>query len=52
MSGKVKTKRIDLRVPVQLLKEIEEYQQNQGIATRTSAMLELVRKGLSENRKD
>jgi metal-responsive CopG/Arc/MetJ family transcriptional regulator len=46
MSKKIETKRIDIRVPVSLLREIEEYQENQGIANRTTALLELARKGL------
>ncbi|MBA4493304.1 hypothetical protein ACFO25_06455 [Paenactinomyces guangxiensis] len=50
MSKKIETQRIDIRVPVQLLKEIEKYQEQQGIANRTTAMLELVRKGLSDLR--
>lgn len=42
----METKRIDIRVPVPLLKEIESYQQKHNITNRTSALLELVRKGL------
>ena len=48
MSSKaVETQRIDIRVPINLLKEIEQYQIKNNIPTRTSAMLELVRIGLS-----
>jgi metal-responsive CopG/Arc/MetJ family transcriptional regulator len=43
---KIETQRIDIRVPVVLLREIEKYQEHKGIANRTTAMLELVRKGL------
>ena len=42
-----KTDRIDLRVPHSILSKIDKYQQDNGIATRTAAILELVRKGLS-----
>ena len=45
---KVETQRIDIKVPVSLLREIEKYQQEQGIANRTAALLELVRKGLQK----
>ncbi|MFC4547154.1 hypothetical protein ACFO25_12500 [Paenactinomyces guangxiensis] len=31
MSKKIETQRMDIRVPVQLLKEIEKYQEQQGI---------------------
>jgi hypothetical protein len=44
---KIETQRIDIRVPVSLLSAIEKYQEQQGIANRTTAMLELVRKGLA-----
>lgn len=44
--------RIHMRVPEPLLKQVEEYQKKKGITTRTSAFLELVRKGLeAENEK-
>jgi len=33
-------------IPVHILEEIERYQEKHGIATRTAAFLELVRKGL------
>lgn len=45
----METKRIDIRVPVSLLKEVEEYQQRQGISNRTTALLELVRKGMNKD---
>lgn len=43
---KIKTKRIDMRVPENIMEEIEKYQKEQGITNRTSAMLELIRIGL------
>ena len=48
---KVATIRKDIRVPVPLVKRIEEYQEEQGLGTWTSALLELVRKGLEETKK-
>lgn len=47
----METKRIDIRVPVALLEEIEEYQKDQKISTRTGALLELVRIGLKTQEK-
>lgn len=41
-----KTIRIDIRVPEKIIKEVEAYQEKEGIATRTGAFLELVRIGL------
>lgn len=46
MAKRVKTQRIDIRIPVDLLKEIENYQEEKNIINRTTALLELVRKGL------
>lgn len=40
--------RVDIRMPNILLKEIENYQMNNGISTRTAAILELVRVGLDK----
>ncbi|WP_202078767.1 hypothetical protein [Caldalkalibacillus salinus] len=45
-SNRIETQRIDIRVPVPLLKKVEEYQEKEGIATRTQALLELTRYGL------
>ena len=42
-----KTERVEMRVPHSILNKIDKYQQDNGIATRTAAILELVRKGLS-----
>ncbi|WP_181833172.1 hypothetical protein [Bacillus taeanensis] len=43
--------RIDMRIPESILKKIEDYQQDQGITTRTSAILELIRKGLNDDKR-
>ncbi|KMY44671.1 hypothetical protein AC622_10795 [Bacillus sp. FJAT-27916] len=40
--------RVDIRMPNILLREIEDYQLNNGISTRTAAILELVRIGLDK----
>lgn len=40
------TERLDIRMPISLLEEIEEYQTRENITTRTAAMLELIRIGL------
>jgi metal-responsive CopG/Arc/MetJ family transcriptional regulator len=48
----METKRIDIRVPVALLEEIEKYQESQKISTRTGALLELVRIGLNQQKKE
>lgn len=46
MKNKIESQRIDVRIPVTLLRDIEKFQVRQGIANRTTAMLELVRIGL------
>ncbi|MGN7457893.1 hypothetical protein ACTHPH_24040 [Paenibacillus pasadenensis] len=43
-----KSERIDIRVPLPLLAEIEEYQRAEKIPTRTGALLELARIGLKQ----
>lgn len=43
------TIRVDIRMPNYLLKEIENYQNEQGITNRTAAILELARIGLESN---
>lgn len=43
--------RIHMRVPEPLLEQVEEYQLKKGITTKTSAFLELVRKGLETEKK-
>ncbi|WP_202078792.1 hypothetical protein [Caldalkalibacillus salinus] len=50
-NNKLKTERIDVRVPTPFLKKVEEYQLEQSIATRTQALLELARYGLEARRK-
>jgi hypothetical protein len=55
MENKLKTKRKDIRVPIKIIEEIEQYQIENGIPTWTSALLELVRIGLNtvkENKKN
>lgn len=42
--------RLNLRVPEKIIKDVEEYQEKHGITTRTSAFLELIRKGLESDR--
>lgn len=49
--ARVETQRIDIRIPVALLEEIEKYQEDQSIPNRTTALLELVRIGLSNQKK-
>ena len=43
---KIDTQIVHLNVPKILLKEVEDYQAKKGITTKTSAILELVRRGL------
>lgn len=45
----IETKRVDIRIPSGLLDKIEQYQKEEDIATRTGALLELVRLGLEYN---
>lgn len=40
--------RIDIRIPESIIKKIEQYQEKEGIATRTATILELIRKGLDK----
>jgi metal-responsive CopG/Arc/MetJ family transcriptional regulator len=49
--ARVETQRIDIRIPTSLLDEIEKYQEDQSIPNRTSALLELVRMGLKQKKK-
>lgn len=46
MGEHTERERIDMRVPSFLLREVERYQEKNGIATRTAAMMELLRIGL------
>lgn len=48
MRKKVASIRKDIRVPEQLVKQVEEYQIEQGIASWTAALLELARIGLQK----
>ena len=47
----MKMKRVDMRVPEVVLKEVEKYKEENGVASRTAAFLELVRKGLEQKKK-
>ncbi|HWO95308.1 hypothetical protein ABEX47_17495 [Paenibacillus ehimensis] len=49
--ARIETQRIDIRIPVTLLEEIEKYQEEQSIPNRTTALLELVRAGLMASKK-
>lgn len=51
MRKKVASIRKDIRVPEQLVEQVEKYQLEQGITTWTAALLELVRRGLQEAEK-
>ena len=44
------TKRFDLRIPDFVLEQVVEYKRKNGIATKTAAFLELVRKGLEQDK--
>lgn len=50
--GKVRTVRKDIRVPETLVKQVEDFQREKGIAFWTTALLELARRGLEEYRKE
>lgn len=43
--------RVDMRIPENLLKRVEQYQEKHGITTRTAAFLELARRALEEDQK-
>lgn len=40
--------RVEIRMPTAILKRIDKYQKDNGIPTRTAAILELLRKGLEK----
>lgn len=40
--------RVEIRMPKSILEKVDEYQKVNGISTRTAAILELLRKGLSK----
>jgi hypothetical protein len=37
-----------MRLPESIIKKIEQYQEEEGITTRTATILELIRKGLDK----
>lgn len=41
---------VHLNLPVSIIKEIDDYQEKNGLTTRTNAILELIRKGLSSRK--
>lgn len=41
-----KSQMINMRYPIELLKQIDEYQKKEGFLTRTQAIQDLIRKGL------
>jgi hypothetical protein len=52
MENKLKTQRKDIRVPIKIIEEVEQYQIENGIPSWTGALLELVRIGLNTVKKD
>lgn len=44
---KIHRERLEIRVPIEILEKIDKYKEEQSIVTRTSAILELIRKGLN-----
>ncbi|MED4494022.1 ribbon-helix-helix domain-containing protein, partial [Heyndrickxia coagulans] len=40
--------RVEIRMPKTILEKLEQYQKENGIPTRTAAILELLRKGLEK----
>lgn len=47
---KVERTRVNLWIPNTILEEVDAYQKKNGIPTRTAAILELLRKGLREEK--
>lgn len=43
-----KKERVEIRMPKSILKKIDKYKKENGIATRTATILELLRKGLEK----
>ncbi|GAA3315604.1 hypothetical protein GCM10020331_010830 [Ectobacillus funiculus] len=41
---KIQRERLEIRVPIEILEKIDKYKEEQSIVTRTSAILELIRK--------
>lgn len=46
MGEHTERERIDMRLPSFILRDIEDYQNRNGIATRTATIMELLRIGL------
>lgn len=40
--------RVEIRMPKAILEKIDQYQKENGIPTRTAAILELLRKGMKK----
>ncbi|MED4966038.1 hypothetical protein P9759_03205 [Heyndrickxia coagulans] len=40
--------RVEIHMPKTILEKLEQYQKENGISTRTAAILELLRKGLEK----
>jgi len=45
---KVDKERIEIRMPKAILEKLDQYQKENGLATRTATILELLRKGLEK----
>lgn len=46
---KTDTQRVEMNYPVKLLDEIERYKEERSIPNRTTAVLDLIRKGLNKS---
>jgi len=44
----METKNVLIRFPFKILEEVDHYKEKEGIKTRTSAVLELIRLGLNQ----
>lgn len=40
--------RVEIRIPKAIIERLDQYQKDNGIATRTATILELLRKGLEK----
>ena len=40
--------RVEIRMPKTIIEKLDQYQKENGLATRTSTILELLRKGLEK----
>lgn len=40
--------RVEIRMPKSILEKVDKYQEENGVPTRTAAILELLRKGLDK----